>query len=277
MFERTWLGVVRATLHDRAMETGWRPDVAGAYCARCGRTAGAHEAIDPLESVGMVDAGCGECRGVELPWERFVRIGEYEGLLREVVLEVKFSRWRRVGEQVGALLGGAIGEQVLRGAEPGGSAARVGIVPVPTHPWRRMMRGIDHTRVYAGAAAGMMQRMGARAEVMGVLARRWRVEQSRLSNAKRRKNVKGTMKITSRGRRAIEALSPGDVLLVLDDVRTTGATLMEACDVLRASVRADVAVWAGVVACAGAQADIAAGRRAGNKLAGEDRVGGPAE
>ena len=85
--ETAWFGLTRATLAERAHDADWSPDPASAYCSKCGNSVGLHE---------QTADGCRTCRGKRLPWSRFIRLGEYHGLIREVVHEVKFTRWQRV-------------------------------------------------------------------------------------------------------------------------------------------------------------------------------------
>jgi len=238
--EETWLGVTSPTLSDRAVEASWNPDSASSYCPRCGLSVGTYEALDPLDAAIPSDAGCRECRGKPLPWDRFVRLGIYTGLLREVVLEVKFSRRRTLGRQIGALLGTAIKSELTRAAiDP----ARCTLIPIPTHPVRRFLRGIDHTvAICRGvtAATGVPTRR--------LLARAWRTPQSQLSQARRRKNIKGSMRI-SRSARALARAADTHIYIIIDDVRTTGATLREACRALSAA-SPKAAIWVATLASA---------------------------
>src|SRR5690606_29297411 len=137
--EATWLGVARAPM--RALrESGWQPDGPLAYCPRCGGDVG------PYEADGV---GCSFCRGRRWRWERLIRLGRYEGELREAITAMKFQAWRRVGRELGELLGASIAERIstLRV-----DAQQVVIAPVPMTAARRMARGIDHTMTLARAA-----------------------------------------------------------------------------------------------------------------------------
>lgn len=242
LFEETWLGLVKPSLYDRATTAGWRPDLAGAYCPRCGISTGTHEALDPLDAAHPKDAGCASCRGEDLPWERFVRLGGYGGLLRDVILEVKFSQSRTLGLQIGRLLGAALVSTMLRC-----TITNAVVVPVPVHPLRRLLRGIDHTLTLARGAATYSD-----IRICTALSRLWRSPQARLSRALRRTNVKNSMSV----RRDISAITKSydtTVVVVLDDVRTTGATLTEACRVLRNALGSDSnppQIWVCVLACA---------------------------
>jgi hypothetical protein len=104
--ERTWLGLAVPAFGVRATAAGWSPDPRGSYCARCGTTVGPFEARESREDGRP--GGCPACSRTRPPWERVVRLGTYEGLLRDAIHEVKFGRWRRLGSDLGRLLGGAI-------------------------------------------------------------------------------------------------------------------------------------------------------------------------
>jgi hypothetical protein len=76
---RAWIHACEEVWLDRtAAPLAWREalgelisDVPGAYCPRCGTSAGPFEA----------DAdGCRECRNTRLPWSRAVRVGGVRGI-----------------------------------------------------------------------------------------------------------------------------------------------------------------------------------------------------
>jgi predicted amidophosphoribosyltransferase len=208
--ERVWLGLAVPPLAERLADAGWSPDDPSAYCARCGRTIGPHEADG---------SGCSVCRPRRLPWDRIVRLGPYRGELRRIVHEIKFTRWRRLGDDIGRLLGRELRERLeAAGIEP----ASVLLVPVPTSWRRRIARGIDHPLVIA---RGVAAEVGA--EIAPLLERTHRPAQTSLPAGRRRENVEGSI----RRRRGIQA--PAGHLVVVDDVTTTRATLRGACRALR--------------------------------------------
>lgn len=208
--ERVWLGLAAPPWRVRAAEAGWEQDSAGAYCGRCGTTVGPHEGDE---------AGCVTCRGRRVPWDRFVRVGEYAGLLREAVVEVKFTRWRRLGDDLGRLLGDAVLKE-LRGA--GVDLGRVVIVPVPTTFRRRVWRGIDHSLVIA---RGVSRASGLPVERL--LEREHRPSQLEVAPSRRGANVAGSMRVR------VGARVAGRVVVLVDDVRTTGATMAAATRAVR--------------------------------------------
>jgi predicted amidophosphoribosyltransferase len=234
--EHHWLGLTSLGFVERARAQGWAPDHAEAYCPRCGTRVGLYEVALP-EAADFGIQGCPACDRRRLPWSRVVRLGDYHGLLRRAVHELKFQRWRPVGRELGMLLGSALA-QALREADISPSCAR--LIPVATPFWRRVWRGIDHTQVLARAAA---ETSGV--PMLNAFGRRLRPSQLAVSPADRRRNVRGSFRVRkSRPRTA-------QVAVVLDDVRTTGATLLEACRTLRAAWAGDdLEIWTAVLGIA---------------------------
>ncbi len=211
--ERTWLDVRCPVLRERIEELWWRPDQPEAYCHRCGQSVGPNERLE---------VGCSSCAGTRRPWRRIVRLGVYRQPLMRFVHEVKFTRWRRLGRDLGALLGESVRAAIERERElRPGLPERVLVVPVPTTFRRRMMRGIDPSGVIAQEVA---KAVGGRV-LGGVVRREHRASQLSVQPSEREANVAGSFHPGRRG-----GSSLGDALvIVVDDVTTTGATLRGAC------------------------------------------------
>ena len=97
--------------------------------------------------------------------------------------------------------------------------APVWVVPVPSRRSAVRARGADHTSVLAGRAARLLRRTGVQAHRLPALTSvRASRDQVGLTRGQRRVNVEHTMQ-------AHEV--PSGVIVLVDDVSTTGATLNE--------------------------------------------------
>jgi predicted amidophosphoribosyltransferase len=168
------------------------------------------------------------------------------------VHEVKFTRWRRLGMDLGRLLGAAVGDEMDRLGSSGLDAGMAGVldrapvvVPMPTTLGRLLVRGIDHAKAIA---------RGVAAEVGGELAqplrRLRRPSQTEVAPSERGANV--SRAVVAKRKDACRGLDRRLVVLV-DDVTTTGATLRTACRALReGGLSLDRSlVWVAIVGVAG--------------------------
>ncbi len=184
------------------------------YCPRCGDTTGPGEAT--LQ-------GCAQCaEGAELDGgigDGFVRLGVYADPLRGWVRAIKYGGWSEMATYLGGLIGGQIAES--RMIEAGNTM----IVPMPM-PWlRRFYRGIDHANLIAQGVSKLLD-----APLVKVLSRGSVPPQVSLTPSERRRA--GSRKMNVRRRIGGWYLRDADLVLV-DDVRTTGASLLAAVRMLR--------------------------------------------
>ena len=183
------------------------------YCRTCG---------DPLASWRIVSAAleqCPRCRRGATLLSAGRSAGHYDGTLRDILHAFKYDGRRTLGRPLAAMIGAA-GRDILCDADC--------VVPVPLHPWRRLRRGFNQ----AGELAANLKRH--------VLHALWRTRptapQTGLHAAARRRNVTAAFSLSPMiGRRSRQAFLENRVLVLVDDVRTTGATLNACAAVLLAA------------------------------------------
>ncbi|MBL4698635.1 MAG: ComF family protein [Phycisphaerales bacterium] len=229
-----------------ALQTGWTRDQNKDYCWRCGGS------IGEFESDGD---GCATCRDKKLPWDRAIRLGSYQGTLRQEVLALKFKSWRPTGYGLGKHLGWAIKEQLEIAQVPPDQAA---LVPIPMHRFRRISRGVDHTLVLARSAA-----KSSGCSIMPILSTKLRSEQVGLSKTARARNMKDAFFISNKAQRKLRSSTTQKhrVYILIDDVRTTGATFVAASKVVDSAFKAieggnsdgqsTIEVWTACIGVAG--------------------------
>jgi ComF family protein len=138
--------------------------------------------------------------------------GRYEGALRHIIHAFKYEGRRSLAIKLGAMMRQS-GSDLLSDADC--------VVPVPLHPWRRVTRGFNQA---ADLAAHLERPIGH-----AVWRTRATVPQTGLTAAGRRRNVHNAFSLSPLlSRRAQQAMLVDRVVVLVDDVRTTGATL-EAC------------------------------------------------
>lgn len=104
------------------------------------------------------------------------------------------------------------------------------LIPIPLHPSKRRKRGFDQTE----ELVERLMREGKYRSGEGWLKKcRKTLPQKELSDEEREKNVRGVFLLTEKGREGVRALSQTDMILLIDDVYTTGSTLREAAKVLK--------------------------------------------
>ena len=172
-------------------------------------------------------ATCAGCRSSPPPFDRLLAAWSYRPPLDRVLLALKFARLEFLAEDLVAL---AIDGEALGAAEPWDLA-----VPVPLAPWRRLARGFNQAE---RLAAALSTRLGL--PCREALARRdlAPTPQTLLGGRQRRQLRPGRMRVRRpeqvRGRR----------VLLVDDVATTGATLVAASATLIGAGAASVTAFA---------------------------------
>jgi ComF family protein len=187
------------------------------FCWRCGSSVGPHEDLT---------GGCVRCRSVSFHFSRVIRLGVYEGLLRDVVLRMK--------SQAGESLAWAMGDVFAKRMEGiVGHGTADGVLAIPLHWWKRASRGYNQSEALGRSVASHLRLPYLHA---GLVRIRRTPPQVGLTAAERRHNVCGAFAV--RRPHAVQ----GKRLLLLDDVMTTSSTASEVAGVLRRAGAAEVMV-----------------------------------
>ena len=153
-------------------------------------------------------------------------LGPFEGVLRDVVHGIKFQGRRSLADELGPLLRAAAGPALLDADA---------VVPVPLHPWRQWRRGYNQAALLAATLGLPLWPLLRR--------RRATAPQTSLDARARQGNVRDAFALGGWAPGAAAratAKAAGRVVVLVDDVMTTGATL-EACGrVLRQAGARDV-------------------------------------
>lgn len=156
---------------------------------------------------------CPTSRGHDAPPFPVWALGLFDDYYRPLIHAFKFENRRDCGEFLAARLGA----QVARDPR---SAAVEAVVPVPLHRARRRERGFNQSELLARAVGRALDR-----PVRDLLVRtRNTKSQTTIDGRHRQENVAGAFRVHG-------GASPGVVLLI-DDVLTTGATLRACADAL---------------------------------------------
>ena len=152
------------------------------------------------------------------PWcwrEAMAAAGRYDGALRQIVHAFKYEGRRSLAQPLGAMLKAGAADSLL---------TTDCAVPVPLYPWRRLRRGFNQ-------AADLARQLD-----LPVVHALWRTRatapQTGLTAAARRRNVSGAFRLSPLLSQRTRALISDRVVVLVDDVMTTGATMQACAEVL---------------------------------------------
>jgi ComF family protein len=184
---------------------------AGSTCEICG---------ERLSSVSVSqNQTCPVCQETPPHFIKAVAYGAYDGELRELIHLLKYERVESAA--------GVLGQMLTRAIQKLGPIADcVLVVPVPLYRWKRRERGFNQAELIARAAlkAGSFH-CELRADVLE--RTRPTVSQIGLTRPQRIENIRGAFRVPHLNRVA------GRVVLLVDDVLTTGTTASECARILR--------------------------------------------
>ena len=199
---------------------------AGDYCGSCGRDASKY---------GILAGVCPECQGKKIYFDGITRGGVYGKALQRMILSFKNGR-----TELDSVLS-FLADSALKGCSFRGEIEI--LVPVPLHWTRRLMRGFNQS----GLLARRLRNSNVKIIQDLVRIRRTKKQPAMASAAARAANVAGAFAVRSDHRYA------GRNVCLVDDIKTTGATLNECARTLKEAGAAKV--FAVVLAVAGQNID----------------------
>lgn len=178
------------------------------YCLCCGRFFVGHG--DPHL--------CQHCLKGSPPFSFHRSCGQYRGKLKDIILLYKYHSFRVLGQDLANLIQRSLGREERLWWEV------EAIIPVPLHPKKKRQRGFNQAQVIAKCLSRLR---GVELVERRLIKIRNVPPQTSLELKDRQKNVLGTFRVVKR-----ETIK-GKVVLLVDDVYTTGATIRECSAALR--------------------------------------------
>ena len=176
------------------------------YCGRCGRDA---------SKFALVEGACPNCQGKKFHFDSIARSGVYREALQEMILALKKGRTELVS------VIGFLGNSTLEGS---GFYNDIELfVPVPLHWSRRSARGYNQSHIITR----QLKHPRAKISTNLVRIRRTKLQPAMASPTARAKNVAGAFAVCRRHNFANRRIC------LVDDIKTTGATLNECAKTLK--------------------------------------------
>ncbi|MFH1370106.1 MAG: ComF family protein [Planctomycetota bacterium] len=176
------------------------------YCRRCGRD------VSPY---AIYNNACQNCRGDEIYFDGIARAGVYAESLRQAVLAFKNGR-----TELDLVLGG-LADSALQAS---GFSNEIDVfVPVPLHWRKRLFRGYNQSFLLAKG----LKHPSLKISTDLVRIRYTKAQPSMPTPAARAKNVAGAFAVR------LDHPFAGRRVCLVDDVKTTGATLNECVKTLK--------------------------------------------
>jgi len=194
----------------------------GDYCPRCGKDASRY---------GLLDDACPDCQGKKIHFDRIARGGVYTQALQQMILGFKNGR-TELDSTLAFLANSAFqGSNFYNDIDF--------FVPVPLHWTRRLARGYNQSLI----VTKKLKCPTAAISTDLVRIRQTKPQPIMVSPAARARNVAGAFAVRYEHRFA------GKIVCLIDDIKTTGATLNECAKTLKEAGAAKV--FALVLAVAG--------------------------
>lgn len=162
--------------------------------------------------------GCASCHGQDFPFQLAVSVHNYEGLLQHLLITAKNTGDETLMAQLGRLLGQQIKQH------PQTAEADI-MVPIPTHWKRRFLSKGFHAASLIAQNVEKITGIRQSQRILGAV--KPTLKQGTLSRTARLKNVRDAFVCKQPHRIA------GRTVMLVDDVMTSGATMIEATRVLK--------------------------------------------
>ena len=174
-------------------------------------------------AAARADEACPQCRGKSYAFSRNVSLFAYEDTVADAIRRFKFHGRPDIGKAFGLLMAEKCLEAFPERADY--------IVPVPLHRTRQRKRGYNQAAILA---AEIGAKTGIPVKFDGIVRMRRTKPQSALRPGERANNMVGAFKI----RVGFDVQDA--VVLLIDDIFTTGSTLNACAKALREAGAADV-------------------------------------
>jgi competence protein ComFC len=176
------------------------------YCRRCGKDVSPYVACEGI---------CLDCRGDDIHFDGIARAGRYAESLRKMIIVFKNDKTELNSVMVW------LADTALQASTFFNDIDF--FVPVPLHWRRRIHRGYNHSHLVARG----LKHPTAKVNTDLVRIRHTKIQPNMMTVAARQKNVAGAFAV--RYRHPFE----GKRICLVDDIKTTGATLNECAKTLK--------------------------------------------
>jgi ComF family protein len=180
--------------------------IVDSHCTRCGKE---------ISAYAKLPTGCPNCQEQTFHFDSIACIGVYREPLRSLIINFKLADKTNLLRPIADLTRGTI--ERAKFSEPIDF-----VVPVPLHWRRRFKRGFNQSALIAKSFSLPDAKFNT-----DLVRVRYTTQQAMLTDAERQKNIKDAFAV-----RKSHNFSGKNVCLV-DDVKTTGATLNECARVLK--------------------------------------------